>query len=126
MFKREIDLFKKMIVPASNQRYLSTPKKHYEKFGKTIEHSIDNPFRALDGQYINDYFVLFEKGKPEILFSEKLMQLGEWQDYGSKLYRINTINSAKEVKLLLISELTIDSKNVLVTSVITGYNHESS
>ncbi|MBP1045421.1 hypothetical protein I6N96_03965 [Enterococcus sp. BWM-S5] len=126
MFKREVDSFKRMIIPANNQRYLSTPKKNYEKFGKTIERSSDNPFITPDGQYIDDFFALFEKGKPDILFSEKLMQLGEWQDYGSKLYRLNTTYSVEEVKALLVSELEINPKEVLVTTSISGHFHRSS
>ncbi|MGC6767858.1 hypothetical protein ACYSNR_11555 [Enterococcus sp. LJL128] len=126
MFKKEFDAFKKMIIPASNQRYLSTPKKNYEPFGKTIERSPDNPFKTSDGQYIYDFFALFEGTKPDILFSEKLMQLGEWHNYGSKIYRLNTTHPADEVKSLLVSELGINDKDVLISSSSNGKWHHSS
>lgn len=125
MFKKEFDSFKKIIIPASNQRYLSTPKKNYEPFGKLLERNPDNPFKTIEDQFIFDFFVLFDKGKPDILFSQELMQLGEWQDYGTKLYRLNTTHSIEDVKALLISELELDGKQFLVSTAWAGRGHSS-
>lgn len=115
MFKK-VDNFKKNILPDSNQKYLSNSKKVYEKFGKTIERDLKNPMCTTDGKHINDYFALFDDGKPDIMFSEKLLAIGEWQDYGTKLYRINTLLKLEEFKTLLLDQLDINPKEVLVTS----------
>ena len=120
MFKKNHDL-KKTILSAHNQQYLKTNRKSFEKFGKSINRNPKNLLFSTDNQHINDFFTLFNNGKPDISFSTTLLELGEWQDYGSKLYRINTTLSLSEFSTIVYRELGITKKEVLITPAFNGF-----
>ncbi|MGC6767244.1 hypothetical protein [Enterococcus sp. LJL51] len=74
-----------------------------------------------DGKPSHDYMILFDKGKPDTSFSTALLELGEWQDYGSKLYRINTLDDSVVSIELISSELNIDKKEFLVSPASVSF-----
>lgn len=75
-----------------------------------------------DNKHINVFFTLFDKGKPDISFSTTLLELGEWQNYGTKLYRVNTTLRLTEFSSILYQELAITKKEVLISPAFTGIN----
>lgn len=91
--------------------------KLYEKVGKEICRSSSNPLLSEEGQMIQDLFVLFYKGKPDIRGTGELLYEGEWINYGSKLYRVNTLLTLNELKELVIKELNVREKDFLVSGV---------
>ncbi|WP_339099731.1 hypothetical protein [Candidatus Enterococcus lemimoniae] len=93
------------------------PMKLYEKVGKEISRSSSNPMLSEEGQMIQDLFVLFYKGKPDIRGKGELLYEGEWINYGSKLYRVNTLLTLNKLKELVIKELNIREKDFLVSGV---------
>lgn len=121
MLKKNND-FKKNILSVQNQKYLKKDRKSFEKFGKPIERNPKNLLYSLDDKHINDFFTLFDHGKPDISFSTALLELGEWQDYGTKLYRVNTVLNLAEFSAIIYQELAITKKEVLITSAFTGIN----
>ena len=121
MLKKNND-FKKNILSVQNQKYLKKDRKSFEKFGKPIERDPKNLLYSLDDKHINDFFTLFDNGKPDISFSTALLELGEWQDYGTKLYRVNTVLNLAEFSAIIYQELEITKKEVLITSAFTGIN----
>lgn len=93
------------------------PLKLYEKIGKRITRSSSNLTLSEDGQMIQDLFVLFYQGKPDIRGKGELLYAGEWINYGSKLYRVNTTLSPEELKELVIKELEVKENEFLVSGV---------
>ncbi|MHC5229800.1 hypothetical protein ACYSNW_16170 [Enterococcus sp. LJL99] len=119
MLKKNRD-FKKTILSVQNQKYLKNNRKNFGKFGKPINRNPKNLLYSLDDKHINDFFTLFDKGKPDISFSTTLLELGEWQDYGTKLYRVNTTLSLADFSSILYQELEITKKEILITPAFTG------
>lgn len=87
----------------------------YEKVGRPIERNGKDLLRTVNGQRIQDYMVLFYHGKPDIRGVGGLLYIGEWTNYGSKLYRVNTLISAEKLAVLISEELQLTGKDFLVS-----------
>ncbi|MFR3685895.1 MAG: hypothetical protein ACLTXM_12775 [Enterococcus sp.] len=87
----------------------------YEKVGRPIERDPENLVYSVDGKAILDHMVLFYKGKPDIRGVGSLLYVGEWINYGTKIYRVNTLLSLEELKELLIQELQLKESDFLVS-----------
>lgn len=87
----------------------------YEKVGRPIERNGKDLLRTVGGQRIQDYMVLFYHGKPDIRGVGGLLYIGEWTNYGSKLYRVNTLISAEKLAVLISEELQLTGKDFLVS-----------
>lgn len=88
----------------------------YEKIGRSIERSEERSSFTTDGELILDLMVLFHNGKPDIRGIGSLLYAGEWINYGSKLYRVNTTLSAVELEELIMEELPLTKADFLVSS----------
>lgn len=117
MFKKKDHSFEDLIIPPKNHLYGRKTYERYERFGKPIERSEKDPRYTADGHFIKDIIILFAKKKPDISHYTTLLEAAEWLDYGEKMYRINTLLSAEEIKKLLLDEPTLDTKNILVSDV---------
>lgn len=60
--------------------------------------------------------VLFHHEKPDIRGVGSLVYAGEWINYGSKLYRVNTTLSANELEELIMEELKLTKADFLISS----------
>lgn len=91
------------------------PLELYEKIGRPIDRDPENPLRSSDGKPIQDFMVLFYKGKPDIRGVGGLLYAGEWINYGTKLYRVNTLLQQLELKELIVEELQLEESKFLVS-----------
>lgn len=83
------------------------PMELYEKLGTPIQRA-ENKFKlTVDGKLIHDYFVVFSSAKPDIRGHRDLLQSAEWINYGTKLYRINTVYVSNEIEKLVAEEFDI-------------------
>lgn len=119
-----MSFWKKKAQPARNNEardiWGREPLKLYEKFGHTLDRSEDNLLRTVNGEPILNFMVLFDQGKPDIRGIGALVFAGEWIDYGSKLYRVNTVLSEVALKELIAEELHLQPEDFLVTSTKTN------
>lgn len=91
------------------------PLSLYEKVGRPIERNKKELLRTVNGKKIQDYLVLFYKGKPDIRGVGGLLYIGEWTNYGSKIYRVNTLISAEKLAVLISEELQLTKKDFLIS-----------
>ncbi|WP_169792786.1 hypothetical protein, partial [Enterococcus canis] len=75
--------------------------KLYEKIGSDILRSPKNLRETAKGEKIYDYFVIFTNQKPDFRGHRDILQAGEWTNYGSKLYRIDTILEKEEIQTII-------------------------
>lgn len=87
----------------------------YEKVGRPVDQDEERVFFTNDGKNIEDLMVLFHNGKPDIRGVGALLYVGEWINYGTKLYRVNTTLSATELEALIIEELHLTKADFLVS-----------
>ncbi|MGH1649521.1 hypothetical protein ABE945_17250 [Enterococcus gilvus] len=96
------------------------PLELYEKIGRPIPCSSKSLLRTDDGKFIKDYMVLFYNGKPDIRGMGVLLYAGEWINYSTKIYRVNTLLSSVELSDLIIEELNITLSDFLVSETRVG------
>ncbi|MDU5337201.1 hypothetical protein [Enterococcus sp.] len=87
----------------------------YEKVGRLVNQDEERVFFTNDGKNIEDLMVLFHNGKPDIRGVGALLYVGEWINYGTKLYRVNTTLSVAELEALIIEELHLTKAEFLVS-----------
>lgn len=92
------------------------PLELYEKIGRTLERSEQRLSFTSDGTLILDLMVLFHHEKPDIRGVGSLLYAGEWINYSSKLYRVNTTLSANELEELIMEELKLTKADFLISS----------
>lgn len=112
--------FKKRTAPRNDQDmkpdcWGREPLELYEKVGRIIQRNPENPLRSSEGKPINDLMVLFYNGKPDVRGIGGLLYAAEWINYGTKIYRINTLHSALEIKDLVMEELLLDPSEFLIS-----------
>lgn len=87
----------------------------YEKVGRPVDQDEERVFFTNDGKNIEDLMVLFHNGKPDIRGVGALLYVGEWINYGTKLYRVNTTLPVAELEALIIEELHRTKAEFLVS-----------
>lgn len=79
----------------------------YEKVGAAPPSSEKSLVRTPTGLLIHDFFVVFEKKKPDVRGHRQLLQSALWTNYGSKLYRIETVESKEAIGEMIQTEFSL-------------------